>query len=188
MLFIQDKNSYIRYKNYHITLKQKILSVISLVILCLMFASCKLDAPIYPDDPDFVPYQGKGGSSTVTVNLDFLDGVWEATDTYTELYAGNAVIWSLRGDVNLFLSIDLNNTSKTFTMDGSVLVTGGLFTTSGSGANTFIQLSQDPFNRITNSKIHITNLTANAMTWIVDGASPDPTIKSVYRVVLVKRP
>jgi len=156
-----------------------------------LVTACKKDAPIYPDDPDFVPYQSTGGGTSVTeIDAALLTGDWEITSTHTEIYSTtNTVISSIPADINPFISIQLNNFSKGFFAETAVVNQLGSFTLSKSGTKNYVQLSVDPFNRPSNEKILIVSLTANAMTWIVYGSPPETVgIKSGYKIVFAKKP
>lgn len=155
-----------------------------------MAVSCKLDAPILPDDPDFVPYQGKaGGSATIaTVDLTFLPGEWDIKETYNEVYGPtNNVLVSIKSPTNAFSTIKFNGTAKLYTQQDAISSVDGAFSTSGSGTSTYIQLSEDPFFRTSNNPIHISTLTATTMMWMVDGTSSDPTVKAGSRIIFSKK-
>ncbi len=183
-------------------MKQKLLSPLVIFMICLVATSCIKDAPIYPDDPDFVPYTGKGGTGggggggavSGTVNLTFLSGDWEVTAMYTEIYsASNVVQLSTLSLFNLYRGVDLNNTTKAYLFDGSFdAVDPGVFTTSTVGSSVYIQLQEDPFNRTVNDKIQITNLTANSMTWLaIDpevSSTPGGNLKTGFKVVYTRKP
>jgi hypothetical protein len=176
-------------------LKQKSLSALGFLIICVLVTACKKDAPIYPGDPDFVPYQSKaGGTPSGTVDLTLLAGKWQVTATYTEIYfASNAVQSSFLSPFNLFRGVELNATSKNYLFDGSFdAVDPGVFTTSTSGSIVYIQLQQDPFNRSVNDKIQITNLTASTMTWVaIDPtllSTPGGSFKTGFKVVYTRLP
>jgi hypothetical protein len=181
-------------------LKQKSLSALSFLILCLLVTACVKDAPIYPDDPDFVPYQGKegtgggGGTPSGTVNLTLLGGKWQVTATYSEIYsASNAVQQSFLSPFNLYSGVELNSTSKNYLFAGSFDAPDpGVYTTSTSGSSVYIQLQQDPFTRSVNDKIQITNLTATTMTWVaIDPqllSTPGGNLKTGFKVVYTRVP
>ncbi|MGY3213436.1 hypothetical protein [Mucilaginibacter sp. HD30] len=177
-------------------MKQKSLSVLSFLALCLLATACKKDPPIYPDDPDFVAYQSKGGgggTSSVTVDLTLLTGKWQVSTTYTEVYSTNNVVQSsLLSPLNLYSGVQLSNTSKNYLFTGSsVAPDPGVFTTT-TGSSVYIQLQQDPFGRSVNDKIQIINLTANSMTWLaIDPqilSTPGGSAKNGFKVVYTRMP
>jgi len=178
-------------------LKQKSLSVLGLLTICLLVTACKKDPPIYPDDPDFVAYEGigaNGGTSSGTVDLTLLAGKWQVATTYTEVYStSNAVQSSSLSPFNLYNGIELNNTAKNYLFTGSSSIPDpGVFTTATAGSSVYIQLQQDPFARSINDKIQITNLTANTMTWVaVDPqilSTPGGNVKTGFKVVYTRIP
>ncbi|MFD0748593.1 hypothetical protein ACFQZS_00470 [Mucilaginibacter calamicampi] len=154
--------------------------------------ACKKDVPLYPGDPGFVPYKGTASTTNTSTTIDetLLTGNWEIISTRTEVYsATNTVLTSFPADINPFISIQLNNFSKGFLAEGAVTNPLGSYTLSKSGTKTYMQLSVDPFNRLTNEKILIVSLTATAMTWIAYGSAPESAgTKSGAKIVFIKKP
>ena len=176
-------------------MKQKSLSALSFLIICLLVTACVKDVPIYPDDPDFVPYQGTvGGAASGTVDLTLLGGEWQVTAMYNEHYsASNVVQLSTLSPLKLYRGIELNNTSKNYLFDGSSNASApGVYTTSTNGSSVYIQLQLDPFARSVNDKIQISNLTATTMTWVAIDPQLITTlggnVKTGYKVVYTRLP
>ncbi len=175
-------------------MKLKILSISAIVSLCFVITSCKKDAPVYPGDPDFVPYQGtSGGSSTIVVDVNMLTGSWEVTATYEEVYnASGTTVSSNLSPFNLFSGVELNNTGNNFLFSGSLDTPGpGTYTTSTAAAGTSLQLSADPFGRSANTPVQIKSLTATSMTWVaidpMETNSPAGILRSGFKVVYARK-
>jgi hypothetical protein len=162
-------------------LKQKLLSALSIIMICFLVVSCTKDAPIYPDDPDFIPYPGKpggnngGGGSGGTVDETQISGNWEVTKMTLESYLNGALSSSIDAPINMFNSVQLSDAGKTYEFDGFSVPVPDTYTLSKTGSQLYIQFKEDPFfARTANEKIQITNLTATSMTWL----ALDPAITS----------
>ncbi len=176
---------------------------LALLIICFLaihVSSCVKDAPIYPGDPDFVPYTGTkgggnngGGGSTGTVDETKITGKWQVSKMYTETYKDGAVQFSMEAFINLYTGVELNSSGNTYQFEGSFDAPfPGTYILSKQGSTVYIQLEEDPFNRSDNDKIRITNLTDNSMTWVaIDPASTDTALGKIqagWKVVYTRVP
>lgn len=181
-MFDIGKNGYISYRNYHNILKQKLLSALSFLIICLLATACKKDAPIYPGDPDFVPYtdikSGLAPGNGNPTSASGLNGTWEATSNKVITYDKDMKQTSIEdAGLPMIAEVTINDAIKTANFVGAFGITVDYKYTSAISSGVLQMIFEtQPYPILDNNvPVKITNATASAMTWM----SIDPAGVSV---------
>lgn len=179
-------------------MKKRLLQIIILVTISATISACKLDAPILPGQAGYVEVKPPGGGDTtgtggITTPIDnaALTGTWKMDLTNTIVYTDG--VPNTSDAISLFTDVQMDDAAKTTIFDGQFTLPSDevSYVLSTSNGKTYLQFSEDVFQRSSNGPVQITSFTGTTMTWValdpLSVTSAGHKIQSAWQVTFTKQ-